>query len=384
MPAVQSIYLVGGTDEFTIKETAAQLAAKLAPKGAGEFGLEIIEGAAANQDEALQVLARLHEALNTVGFFGAEKLVWLKNTNLLADEKGVTAEATQDGLRDLAETLKRGLPDGVTLLISALGLDKRRSLSKTLEKLAHIQIFDAADVSKEAGREEIADFIEQKLRAAGKQMSAEAVTVFTDLVAPDLREIANELEKLFLYVGARREISAADVRAICSASRQAVVWELTDTLGQRRLPAAYAALDNLLGAGESAIGLVILLLNQFRLMLLAKDLAERGVLAAGPDGFSYVKAFERLPAAATAHFPRTKEGKLPNAWRLYRCAAAAQKFSTAELIRAMELLLEANRQLVSTQLDEKLILQETLAKIARKPARQAALGEHRPTSPISS
>jgi hypothetical protein len=37
-----------------------------------------------------------------------------------------------------------------------------------------------------------------------------------------------------------------------------------------------------------------------------------------------------------------------------------------ELIRAMDLLLEANRQLVSTQLDDRLVLEETIAKIARK------------------
>jgi DNA polymerase III delta subunit len=87
----------------------------------------------------------------------------------------------------------------------------------------------------------------------------------------------------------------------------------------------------------------------------------------GPGGnFEFVKAFERLPETATAHFPKTKEGKLPNAWRLYRCALAAKNFSVAELIRAMDLLLEANRQLVSTQLDDRLIIEQAIAKIARK------------------
>ena len=64
MPAThtlsKSIYLLGGNDEFSIKEAAAKLAEKLAPKGAGEFGIEIIEGAAANQDEALKIFGRLH------------------------------------------------------------------------------------------------------------------------------------------------------------------------------------------------------------------------------------------------------------------------------------------------------------------------------------
>ena len=89
MTASKSIYLLAGTDQFSVKAAAVQLADKLAPKSAGEFGSETIDGTAGNQDEALKVLARLHEALNTVGFFGAAKLVWLKSTNLLADDKAV-------------------------------------------------------------------------------------------------------------------------------------------------------------------------------------------------------------------------------------------------------------------------------------------------------
>ena len=366
MTAVSAIHLIAGTDEFSVKETAAQLAEKLAPKNAGEFGIEIIDGVAANQDDALKVLARLHEALYTVGFFGAAKLVWLKSTNLLADDRAVTAEAVKEGLAELGETLKRGLPADVTLLISAIGFDKRRSLAKTLEKIATVRMCDAPDESKPAGEAEIAEFIQKKLRADTKTLTADGWAAFRELVAPNLREIANELEKLCVYAGKRTELTGADVRAICSVSRQAVIWELTDTLGARRLPQAIAALERLCEAGEAPLGIVAMLVNQFRLMLLARDLLERKLLTVTGSNFDFVKAFERLPATATAHFPRTKEGNLPNAWRFYRCAVAAKNFSTGELVCALDLLLEANRQLVSTQLDERLVLVEAVTKIVRK------------------
>ena len=41
--ATKAIHLIGGDDEFSIKEAAAKLAAKLAPTAGGEFGTEIIE-----------------------------------------------------------------------------------------------------------------------------------------------------------------------------------------------------------------------------------------------------------------------------------------------------------------------------------------------------
>jgi DNA polymerase III subunit delta len=374
MPAIatktKSIYLIGGADEFSIKETAAKLADKLAPKKAGEFGVEIIEGSATNQDEALKVLARLREALNTVGLFGGgDKLVWLKNTDLLADSPTTRAEAVKETLAELADLFKSGLGDGVTLLISAIGCDRRKTLYKTLEKVGEVQFFEALEEGKGDSDEEIEEFIRSKARADGKTIGFEAVQTFRELVAPNLREIANELEKLFTYVGKRSEVTKEDVRAICSASRQAVIWELTDALGARRASQAIMALENLLDAGDQPMGILMMLVAQFRLMLLAKDLMQRKLIAVrdGQGGnFEFVKAFERLPEPATAHFPRTKEGALPNAWRLYRCALAAKNFSTTELIHAMDLLLEANRQLVSTQLDDRLVLEEAVVKIARK------------------
>ena len=148
-----------------------------------------------------------------------------------------------------------------------------------------------------------------------------------------------------------------------------MIWELTDALGARQVVKAVAALENLLATGEQPIGVLMMLVAQFRLMLLTKDLMQRkliGVRDGSGADFQFVKAFERLAESQVAHFPKTKEGGLPSPWRLYRCALAARNFSIEELVGAMDLLLEANRQLVSTQLDERLVLEEAIAKIARK------------------
>ena len=369
-----AIHLVAGDDEFSVKEEAARLAKKLAPGAAGEFGLEIIEGDANNQDEALRLLGRLNEALFTVGFFGSEKLVWLKSTDLLGESRTAGAEAVKEALASLADTLKRGLPPGVQLLISAIGCDKRRTLYKTIEKLGAVKLFEVPEAGKTAGEKEISTFINSRLSGYGKKMDPGAMERFRILVAPEFREIANELEKLDLYVGNRSTISEADVRAICSASRQAIIWDLTDALGARNLPGSIAALQNLLHGGESPLGIVMMLVAQFRLMLLARDLMVRKVLIPQPPpngGFAYFQGFQNLSEQETAHFPRGKNDALPNGWRLYRCALAAKNFSTDELIEAMDILTEANRLLVSTQLDDRLVIEQAMVKIASQSVKPA-------------
>ena len=47
-----NIHAVVGSDEAEVKRVAAELAEKLAPQDAGDFGLEVIDGAADNADQA--------------------------------------------------------------------------------------------------------------------------------------------------------------------------------------------------------------------------------------------------------------------------------------------------------------------------------------------
>src|SRR6266581_2698909 len=94
-PVVTKIYAVVGSDDVEVKQTAAELADKLKPAEAGDFGLEIIDGAADNADQAAARIRSTIEALRTLPFFGGEKLVWLKNANFLGDDQKARAAAVQ-------------------------------------------------------------------------------------------------------------------------------------------------------------------------------------------------------------------------------------------------------------------------------------------------
>src|SRR6059058_6608026 len=84
--ALTKIYAVVGSDDVEVKHTATELAEKLKPADAGDFGLETIDGAADNADQASARIRSAIEALQTLPFFGSTKLVWLKNANFLGDD----------------------------------------------------------------------------------------------------------------------------------------------------------------------------------------------------------------------------------------------------------------------------------------------------------
>ena len=52
-----------------------------------------------------------------------------------------------------------------------------------------------------------------------------------------------------------------------------------------------------------------------------------------------------------------------NPYVLFKASGQARNYTSAELVRAMDLLLQCNRQLVLSNLDESLVLQQTIVRI---------------------
>src|SRR5216684_3038363 len=114
--ATSKIYAVVGSDESEVKRTAAALAEELKPAGAGEFGMEVVDGAADNTEQAAARIRSTIEALRTLPFFGSGKLVWLKNANFLGDDQKARSAAVQSALEELSETIDADFGSDVTFL----------------------------------------------------------------------------------------------------------------------------------------------------------------------------------------------------------------------------------------------------------------------------
>ena len=94
-----NIYAIVGSDEAEVKRVAAELASNLTPSGAGDFGLETIDGAADNAEQAAARVSSTIDALQTLPFFGSTKVVWLKNVNFLGDDPKARSTAVQSAPR---------------------------------------------------------------------------------------------------------------------------------------------------------------------------------------------------------------------------------------------------------------------------------------------
>ena len=361
--ASANIYAVLGSDEGEVKRVAAELASNLTPADAGDFGLETIDGVADNADQAEARVKSTIEALQTLPFFGSTKVVWLKNVNFLGDDQKARSAAVQSMLEELSELIDSGFGLGITLLMSATDVDKRRAFYKALLKRAEVQVFDRLDSGRSGWEEEALEMVQQRAKKRNLQFDDGALDLFVLLTGGDTRQIDNELEKIDTFLGNDRGVNAELVRELVPLSRAGVIFELSNALAARDLQLSLKLVRRLLDQGESAIGiLLVAIVPTIRNLLLAKDLMERYRLPRPHSPFQFISAINRLPAQATDHLPRKKDGSV-NAYALGIAAQQAGRFETTQLIQAMQACLEANVQLVTTQLDHELILTEVVVKL---------------------
>jgi len=389
-----NIYAAVGSDEAEVKRIAAELAQKLTPPDAGDFGLEIIDGAVDNAEQAAARIRSTIEALQTLPFFGEGKLVWLKNANFLADSPIGRAASVQLALDELAELINADFGAETTLLVSAIDVDKRRSFYKALAKRAELHVFDRLDSSRSGWEEEAIEIVRARIAKRKLQFDDDALDLFVLLTGGDARQIENELEKIDIFLGGRGTgfepvekagVSPAQlaakmaarptagtavprvtvdlVRDLVPLSRAGVIFELGNALAERDLEQALKLVRRLLDQGENAIGiLLVAILPTVRNLLLTKDLMERHRLPRPHAPFHFISTLNRLAESAVEHLPRKKDGSI-NAYALGIAAQNAHRFETPQLVAGMQACLEANLQLVTTQLDDELVLTEVVVKL---------------------
>jgi DNA polymerase-3 subunit delta len=359
------LVLVCGEDDFAVKQRAKQIYLQWTEE-LGGMDHEIIDASVSHSGEALKALAKLREAMQTLPFFGTGKVIWLQDCNFLSDERAATKDVTES-LAALADELKEFAWQNVRLLISAGKADKRKGFYKALDKLGAVESFAGWSVDDRDWAGQAEAWASKALRARQKEISDEALSELVNRVGPNARQLDNEVEKVALYVGDRKEIEFDDVATICTRNKMARAFALGDALGDRDLPRLLARLDESLwevklDPQKSEIGLLYGLISKVRAMLLLKEMLKEGWVKPDMDYNRFKAQLERVPKDQLPEDRRFNPLAL-NPYVLYKALPQVKRYSEAELIRAMDLLFQCNLRLVSTSLDESLVVQQTLVQI---------------------
>lgn len=354
--------LITGNDEFAIKEAGSKALAEIHP--GDDMNVETVDAYADKVDDASVRVGRLLEALLTIPFMGGRKVVWFKNCNFLADNPMGRNEAVTSKLARSLEILQTTDPESVQLLITAVGVDKRKAFYKGFNKLdtGLVDLHEQLELKGAAAENRWIDEVDETMRSKGLIPDPGVAEQMVQRVGADKRALFGELEKLELFLHPEKRVSEDDVRAVVSGNRSVLVWDLCDAVTLRRTTEAVRLVRQLLFQGESDVGIIILLTGHLRLAAVGAHLLESGQLDIRRSGRSTTLNFRD---GAEDLLPRSAKGDKPNTFRLGRVVEQAKDRPAKKWFRCLEVLYKTHYELVSSGTDRSKALEAALMRICQ-------------------
>lgn len=337
------------------------------------------------------------DALNDFGMSDADRsrmVETLPEARKLAQE-----DRPVEGIQLLEGEIRRGLPEGHHLILTAETVDRRKSFYKFLvEQGVVVDCSIPKELSTKASRQEMEALLDGEIHrilvGSGKRLSGAARAALIERTGVDLRRVTSELAKLIQYTGKRTEITVEDVADAVSRTKKDPVFELTNAVLERKTGQAISTMTSLLDGDLLPPQILTALHNQLRKMILARTFLDQtgtDVSRMDFDAFrshlvprltsfedaldmNYREWQQRMKPPEIRSPKKASSGKASdgdritdteirllkkgrNPYPVYLLLKRVQAFSTERLIQWMRLLGEADERLKSGALDAKAVLE---------------------------
>ena len=354
--------LICGDDDYLVDSAARERINQLVPESDRAFGVETVDGRKDTADEMRKAVDACMESVQTPGFFGTGKVTWFRDvTFLTGGGRAAETVAAKEAVEKLTGWLKNGLLDGQTLIVSASKVLRSSTFFKVCQKQGEIEDFGGGfkswELEKLAGQR-----LDVLFTKAGLSIDGAARTEFLSRAGFDTRFLVQEVEKLRLYVGDSKRVTADDVREITSIGREAEAWDLLDAFGERDALAVLKTLKRLSGQKGIGIMLAAMLEKTVRDLLVLREAYDRKWAYGGKGGACGWST--SLPPEASALLNASPVNpKTMSAWALKKKLPHALNYTLQELRVARYRILELREKMVSTGLPEMFLLSTALLRI---------------------
>jgi DNA polymerase-3 subunit delta len=265
--ATPTFYVFHGGDEFTRSETLAGFKRRLGSP-------DMIDLNTAYLDGQRLTLAELHHTCDAIPFLAEKRLVIVTGllTRLTARKGRELTTSQKEYLDSLVDYLPR-LPETTRLVFvenSALSANHPIVQLANQEERGFTKQFDPP-----TGRA-LPRWIEERVRDHGGEIESPAAHQLATIISDDLRLLDQEIDKLVTYTNGERPITKADVDILVPYAQAAIVFDMVDALGRRDGRTAAQTLHRLLDSGEHPMGLMAMVVRQFRLLIQVRELKAQG------------------------------------------------------------------------------------------------------------
>ena len=207
----------------------------------------------------------------SLSLFAPERVIWVASAEgVLPRGRAIKAE-DESGPGAIREYMRRPTPGTVVVFeASRFGFD-----DEDKAKLERVQKFYGAIADQVEFRPYTpasARRVAQDLaRDAGLQIGISELGLLVEVLGGDVARIANEIEKLRLYAGSQRKVTAEDIRDLVPDAQVATIFALVGALGRGDRKGSLDSLDTLMRQGEYLPMALTFLGTQFRLAKVAQE-----------------------------------------------------------------------------------------------------------------
>ncbi|MBF0158481.1 MAG: DNA polymerase III subunit delta [Magnetococcales bacterium] len=256
------VILLHGSDQGLIEACARMIQQKLL---GSDPDADVMDFDVENFHAADLVLERLQVACEVRPLFIARRLI------VVREGQNLTASTKQGICQWLA---KSRLPSDTLLLVMAGELlETRDPLRRWCEADAAAWCVTLYPLEGHGWRQ----WLRQQLMRAGLSATEDALTYLAEYLAGDTQAALNELDKLYLYLGSRRQIDGADVLAVVGETVEYSGHAWAAALLSRNRTQALRILTRLLENGQEPLMLLGGVIRRLRQMIRLQHLLHQGV-----------------------------------------------------------------------------------------------------------
>jgi DNA polymerase-3 subunit delta len=317
------LYLFHGEEHFLLDEALDDLLNRAVEPSMRSLNLDILYGGEA---DARDVVA----AASSYPMMGERRVVIVRDLDRISGKEG-----ERDILSSYVEK-----PSGSTVLVLiANDPDFRQKPFKKIQSSGWA--YEFAPIKDY----QLPVWIRERVKKSGGTISDDAVEFFQAAVEPNLRDVQNEIEKLFLYAGGRKDLTSSDVQAVVGMRKEHSIYELQRALGEKNVTRALEIMSKLIDAGEDINYFIVSLFRYFSKIYVVQDMLARR--RPSPE----LLKFLRLAPFQTKFAEEYQNG--------------ARRFTSKELETVFASLLNADILSKSSQIDHKILLTELVYTISR-------------------
>jgi DNA polymerase-3 subunit delta len=234
------VYFFYGEEDFLIEEIADTLIANAVDSSSRQFNLDVVYG---SDVDGKDIVARA----SSFPMMGERRVVIVRDFE----------RATE--LDPLMPYVEHPSPS-TNLFLAASKVDMRKKIYAHLKK--HAVSGEAAPLREY----EIPSWVQRRAVTMGRKIAPEAAEMLHGYVGTSLRELNNELEKLFIATGSKQVIETGDVQSVVGMSRAFSIFELTHAVGEKNLEKALSICARMMEVGEAPVGMVAMLARHFGIL----------------------------------------------------------------------------------------------------------------------